>query len=137
MKKIIVPIIIVVIVGFIAYVAINKDKEENKVKDYVNENYVELTRIANTYLNNETTTYSSYIKEINVYKGDYTTTVEFKVDDKYGFYYSTEDLPATYKNIKTDIIELGGDKYKWIEPNNKGTTIKIRDNWYLYKITNK
>lgn len=135
MKKLIIPIILVVVIGFIAYVAINKDKEEKKVKNYVNDNYQELTTIANAYLNEENVTKPTDVIEVNVYKGEYTDTVEFSMNDKYGFYYSTEDLPTTHKNIKTDLIELGGNKYRWDELGNKGTTIKIRKNWYYFKVT--
>lgn len=134
MKKIIIPIIIVIAIGIIGYIFYSKQEIEEEVKKYVNDNYQELTTIADSYMRNNEVTYPDYIKKVTLYKGIYTDIVEFQVKDNYGFYFSSKNYPAAKENIDTDLLELGGEKYTWDEENNKGTTIKIRDYWYFYKL---
>ena len=43
---------------------------------------------------------------VNVYNGKTTTTVEFSVNDNYGFYYSKDDIAATHKNLDLNLIYL-------------------------------
>ena len=134
MKKLIVPIIIIVVAVVIGFVYFNKSKVEDEVSTYVNNNTEELVNIAKEYLGGNVVDYPEDIKKVTEYQGEFTDIVIFEMNDNYGFYYSTKNLPAAYKNIKTDLIELGGNKYKWMEDTNKGTTIKIKDNWYFYKL---
>ena len=98
--------------------------------------YEELETIAKNYLNANMVEYPEYVKGVESIQGDKTDIVEFfvKQDESIGFYYSTKDIPVAYQNVETDLIELGGNKYTWELEGNKGTIIKIRDNWYFYKL---
>ena len=135
MKKIIVPVIAVIAAVIIGLILLNKDKEEKEVINYVNSNYIELEEIANNYLNNNQVNFPNYIKMVNVYNGKTTTTVEFSVNDNYGFYYSKDDIAATHKNLDLNLLGLGNNRYTWQENKINGITQKIRDYWYFYKIS--
>jgi hypothetical protein len=137
MKKLVMPIIIIIAAVVIGFVFYNKNNQEKEIKDYVNNNYKELTTIAKNYLEGNIVEYPEYVKGVESIEGDTTDIVEFfvKQDESIGFYYSTKDIPVAYQNIETDLIELGGNKYTWETDISKGTIIKIRDNWYFYKLS--
>ena len=135
MKKIVVPAIAIVAVLVIGIILLNKDKEEKEVINYVSSNYIKLEEIANNYLQNNQVAFPKYIKNVNVYNGTKTTTVEFAVNDNYGFYYSTDNLPTGNKNLDVNLLGLGDNRYTWEDNNGKGIIQKIRDYWYFYKVT--
>lgn len=135
MKKIVVPAIAIVAVLVIGIILLNKDKEEKEVINYVSSNYIKLEEIANNYLQNNQVAFPKYIKNVSVYNGTKTTTVEFAVNDNYGFYYSKDNLPTGNKNLDVNLLGLGDNRYTWEDNNGKGIIQKIRDYWYFYKVT--
>ena len=140
MKDKITGIILVVIVigvaGFLALKVINNKNEFQGVSDYVNKYKEDLEKIAKEYIKGNTVDYQNDIKSIE-YKsknGDKLVYFTLKDSDNSGFYYSKENKP-TPDEEGVDLIELGNDKYKWVDKdgNDVGETAKITDNWYFYK----
>ena len=132
-KNIIIIVIVVGVVSFIAFTSIQKDNEYKEISKYVNDHKEELETIANEYLSGNEKDYGKSYESIKVYKNNGNKLVYFKLKEyDNSFYYSNIDRPAVEdKNI--DLIELGGNKYKWQEDDTEGITTKIIDNWYFYK----
>ena len=104
---------------------------------YVIENESILENIALKYLNNEKIDFPSEISSIDVFAGE-NTIVEFSVRNitkQYsGFYYSIDDVPTAYQSAPIELFEIENEVWEWkAEGDNKGKTIKIKDNWYYYE----
>lgn len=108
-----------------------RDKREEKIHDFVNENYKTLVEVAKNQLEGKNVELPEGVESMNVYDDNY---VEFATSGKEGFYYSKNDKPMANKNRNADLIELGDNKYKWQDISNSGITNKIRKNWYYYKL---
>lgn len=134
-KNIIIIVIVVGVVSFIAFTSIQKDNEYKEISKYVNDHKEELETIANEYLSGNEKDYSKDYESIKVYKNNGNKLVYFKLKEyDNSFYYSSIDRPAV-EDRNIDLIELGGNKYKWQEDDTEGITTKIIDNWYFYKKT--
>ena len=77
------------------------------------------------------------IKSVAFYEGE-NSIVEFSIGSKFkqycGFYYSEDDVPVAFQNAPVELQQLETDKWEWkAEGDNKGKTIKIKDNWYYYE----
>jgi len=118
------------------------DDTEHLYKEFsifVNENEVELQKIAESYLKGENTKYPNKIKSVSFYEGE-NSIVEFSVGSKVkqycGFYYSENDVPAAFQNAPVELQQIGRNEWEWkAEGDNKGKTIKIKDKWYYYEAT--
>ena len=98
-----------ILIGSFLYIA--RDKTEEEINKYVNKNYKTLEVSAKNQLENK--------------------NIEFAISGKEGYYYSKNDKPMAHQNKDEDLIELGGNKYKW----NNGITNKIRKHWYYYRVS--
>ena len=141
-KTIIIVIVIIAVVAFIGLGAMKKSNEFSEVKKYVTENKEELEKIANDYLEGNKTKTNKEIEEVTLHEDNTDKLVFFKLKNKdknsksvIGFYYSKNNIPSALEKKHIDIIELGGEKYKWDDDNTAGITNKIEDNWYFYKKT--
>jgi len=118
------------------------DDTEHLYKEFsifVNENETELKKVAESYLKGENTKYPNKIKSVAFYEGE-NSIVEFSIGSKFkqycGFYYSEDDVPVAFQNAPVELQQLETDKWEWkAEGDNKGKTIKIKDNWYYYEAT--
>ena len=118
------------------------DDTEHLYKEFsifVNENETELKKVAESYLKGENTKYPNKIKSVVFYEGE-NSIVEFSIGSKFkqycGFYYSEDDVPVAFQNAPVELQQLETDKWEWkAEGDNKGKTIKIKDNWYYYEAT--
>ena len=51
-----------------------------------------------------------------------------------GFYYSPDDMPAAFQNVKVELTPVGNDRWEWTDgTDNRGMTKKIDDGWYYYE----
>ena len=118
------------------------DDTEHLYKDFsifVNENETELEKVAESYLKGEHISYPNKIKSVSVYEGE-NDIVEFSVGSKVkqycGFYYSEDDVPVSFQNAPVEFKEIESNEWEWrAEGDNKGKTIKIKNNWYYYEAT--
>jgi len=118
------------------------DDTEHLYKEFsifVNKNESELKKVAESYLKGENISYPNKIKSVYVYKSE-NNIVEFSIGSKVkqycGFYYSEDDVPVAFQNAPVELQQLETDKWEWkAEGDNKGKTIKIKDNWYYYEAT--
>ena len=118
------------------------DDTEHLYKEFsifVNKNESELKKVAESYLKGENISYPNKIKSVYVYKSE-NNIVEFSIGSKVkqycGFYYSENDVPVAFQNAPVELQQLETDKWEWkAEGDNKGKTIKIKDNWYYYEAT--
>ena len=118
------------------------DDTEHLYKEFsifVNENETELEKVAESYLKGENTKYPNKIKSVAFYEGE-NSIVEFSIGSKFkqycGFYYSEDDVPVSFQNAPIELRQLETDEWEWnAEGDNKGKTIKIKDNWYYYEAT--
>ena len=118
------------------------DDTEHLYKEFsifVNENEAELKKVAESYLKGENISYPNKIKSVSVYEGE-NNIVEFSVGSKVkqycGFYYSENDVPVAFQNALVELQLIEKNEWEWkAEGDNKGKTIKIKDNWYYYEAT--
>ena len=140
-KSIIFAVVIIAVAGFIILGAMNKGNEFKDVKKYVEDNMSELEEIKDEFIKGNEVELPKEVESVKVIKSEVDTLVYFKMQDRgnkkanIGFYYSKIDRPSALEEKEIDIIELGGEKYKWDEDNTAGITNKIEDNWYFYKKT--
>lgn len=121
-----------ILIGTFIYLC--RDQREENINKLVNENYKKLEEVAKGQLEGQQVDLPEGIEidHIEVYAENF---VEFATSGKEGFYYSKNDKPMANKNREADLIELGGNKYRWQDISNTGITNKIRKNWYYYKVT--
>ena len=121
-----------ILIGTFIYLC--RDQREEKINELVTENYKKLEEVAKGQLEGQPVDLPEGIEivHIEVYAENF---VEFATSGKEGFYYSKNDKPMANKNRDADLIELGGNKYRWQDISNTGITNKIRKNWYYYKVT--
>ena len=117
-----------------SFIYLTRDQREEKINEWVNENYKKLEEVAKGQLEGQIVELPKDIEidHIEVYADNF---VEFATSGKEGFYYSKNDKPMANKNRDADLIELGGNKYRWQDISNTGVTNKIRKHWYYYKVT--
>ncbi len=115
-----------ILIGSFLYIA--RDKTEEEINKYVNKNYKTLEVSAKNQLENKNIELPEKVEAVSVYAENY---VEFAISGKEGYYYSKNDKPMAHQNKDEDLIELGGNKYKW----NNGITNKIRKHWYYYRVS--
>jgi len=119
-----------ILIGTFLYIA--RDRREEQIRDYVNEKYKDLEKVALDQLEGKNVEMPEKVVVINVYDNNF---VEFATSGKEGFYYSKNNKPMANKNRDVDLLELGGNKYRWENDYNSGITNKIRKHWYYYKVT--
>ena len=141
LKGLILFIVIVIVAGFIILGALKRQEAFNDINKYVNDNKSELENIKDEYIKGNKVELPEEIESVKVITTDKDTLVYFKMKDKgskktnVGFYYSKIDFPNALEEKEIDIVELGGDKYKWVDDSSEGITNKITKNWYSYKKT--
>ena len=141
LKGIICIIVVIAVIGFIALGAMNKGNEFKDIKKYFNDNKSEIESIKDEYIKGNEKELPKEVESVEVIKTETDTLVYFKMKDRgekkanIGFYYSTINRPSALEKRDIDIVELGGEKYKWDEADTAGITNKIEDNWYFYKKT--
>ena len=149
-------IFILIVIRYVILIAIimnasndnNPYNNYNDISKYVNENYEELEHIAIEYINGNEIQKPQYVSSISVHSPDKqyvhsdNTIVEFSqggsglvsTSTYYGFYYSENDIPAAFQNSSKELTEYEKNKWSWTGVgDNRGTTIKIRDNWYYFE----
>ncbi len=154
--KILFVIFILIVIRYVILIAIimnasndnNPYNNYNDISKYVNENYEELEHIAIEYINGNEIQKPQYVSSISVHSPDKqyvhsdNTIVEFSqgggglvsTSTYYGFYYSENDIPAAFQNSNKELTEYEKNKWSWTGVgDNRGTTIKIRDNWYYFE----
>lgn len=81
------------------------------------------------------------IESMYVFEGEHNM-VEFMVDEDgmippaqyYGFYYSPDDVPLAFQNVKVPLTEYKENEWEWREEgDNRGVTKKIIDCWYYFE----
>lgn len=50
----------------------------------------------------------------------------------YGFYYSPDDVPAAYQNVRCKLNDDGNNHWSWSKDGGRGSTYKICDKFYYY-----
>ena len=154
--KILLVISAIIVIRYIILISIimnssndnNPYNNYNDISKYVNENYEELEHIAIEYMNGNELDKPQYVKSISVHSPDKlyvnsnNTIVEFHQGGRglvssstyYGFYYSKNDIPASFQNSGGELTEYEKNKWSWKGVgDNHGSTIKIRDNWYYFE----
>ena len=52
----------------------------------------------------------------------------------YGCYYSPDDVPRGFQNVKVTLVPDGENRWTWrAEGDNRGMTKKIQDRWYYFE----
>lgn len=52
----------------------------------------------------------------------------------YGCYYSPDDVPRGFQNVKVTLVPDGENRWTWrAEGDNRGMTKKISDKWYYFE----
>lgn len=138
-------IVLMVIVTIICGIGITNFilNPERKVKNFVKANEVELVEIAEQYLDYEQGVKTEYknARIDGVFQGEYPI-VQFYYSGfgiapsgtYYGFYYSPDDVVATYCNEDYPMEMLDDGEWKWSGKGDNGGSIKkIKDNWYYYE----
>jgi hypothetical protein len=115
---------------------------EYKIKNFVNQNSEELATIAESYLNSDVTikTYKG-IEVEQVFKGEndivqfyYSGVGIVPATKYYGFYYSPDDVPVAYQNVKCKLSSVSDNEWKWSDgTDNGGRTKKLMKNWFYYE----
>lgn len=154
--KILLVISAIIVIRYIILISIimnssngnNPYNNYNDISKYVNENYEELEHIAIEYMNGNEVEKPQYVRNISVHSPDElyvhsnNTIVEFDQGGSglvssstyYGFYYSENDIPASFQNSSKELTEYEKNKWSWKGVgDNHGSTIKIRDNWYYFE----
>ncbi len=154
--KVLLVVFAVIVIGIIIFISIimsfiddkNPYNNYNDISKYVNENYEELEHIAIEYMNGNEVEKPQYVRSISVHSPDESyvhsnnTIVEFHQGGSglvssstyYGFYYSENDIPASFQNSREELTEYEQNKWSWKGVgDNHGSTIKIRDNWYYFE----
>lgn len=81
------------------------------------------------------------IEAMYVFSGDHEM-VEFVIDGDwiippaqyYGFYYSPDDVPLAFQNVKVPLTEYKENEWEWKEEgDNHGVTKKITEGWYYFE----
>lgn len=141
--------VLVVIISVFSLIKLNNTSDNyDTISKYVNENYQMLEQIANEYINGSQVKKPKNVSMIEVHSQDdiyvknNNTIVEFYTGGKglvssstyYGFYYSKDDIPASFQNSDEELVEYKANKWKWNGTgDNHGKTIKIRDNWFYFE----
>lgn len=143
MKKWIKIIVVLVLIIFAIYTVKYISNPERRIKNFINKNNKELAIIADSYLNYDTTikTFKG-VKVEGIFRGN-NDIIQFyyggvgivPASKYYGFYYSPDDVPAAYQNIKCNLTTVFNDEWKWSEvsTDNGGRTIRIMKNWFYYE----
>lgn len=115
---------------------------ENRIKNFIKQNNEELVIIAKSYLNSDMTIKSYKGVEVEqVFNGKndivqfYYSGVGISPASKYyGFYYSPDDKPVAYQNVKFKLTSISDDEWEWSDgTDNGGRTKRIMKNWYYYE----
>ena len=150
LKTILVSFTLVLLIAVMYFVGlinvpnyINGDELDNynEIREYVNENILDLEQIVLDKINNNEGKKIKEIKSINVYENDDNVIVQFETGGKglvssstyYGFYYSKTNIPVSFDNSNFKLEQINDDKWKWQDVgDNHGITIKIRENWFYF-----
>jgi hypothetical protein len=137
-KLIISAALIILAICAVTYIS----NPERRVKNFVNHNSEELKLIAEAYLNSDTTIKTYKGVEIEqVFRGThhivqfyYSGIGIIPASKYYGFYYSPDDIPTAYQNVKQSLTAVSDKEWKWSDgTDNGGRTIKITKNWFYYE----
>lgn len=80
--------------------------------------------------------------DIDVYRKGEHKKIEFLLtasglvpsSSYYGCYYSPDDVPLAFQDMRVKLVEDGHDRWVWSEKgDNRGATSKIRDKWYYFE----
>ena len=141
-----------IIMSLIISVCFNKYDNYKDISKYVNKNYNYLEEKAKKCINDNkiscskiTKGYPIVIKKITVLKKDEerrNTIVEFMTAGRglvpsstyIGFYYSEDDVPASFQNGTEELKQIEKNEWEWIgNGDNHGKTTKIRKKWYYFE----
>ena len=116
--------------------------EQKKVTDFVITHKAELESIALNYLGGDETTVKYRGAEVDaVYAGEYPM-VQFYYSGSglapsttyYGFYYSSDDVPAAFQNVEVELTPTASDEWTWDDgTDNGGWTKRIAEHWFYYE----
>lgn len=134
------PLLMIVIVVFLC-----KDdlqSKESEIAAYILNNQEILTHMASAALTSgiDTVKLIDGVNSIDCWND--ADCVEFKyysiglgnaLGTHYGFYYSTEDMPAAYGGQNVNLITSENGWFWSGEDDSSGFTKKLMDNWYYYE----
>lgn len=155
-KKMVIVIAIVYLFFFLSIIIniikdiVNSWNDYTTIEKYVNEDYKNLEKVAKAYIKENKINYSNKLNSNNIivhskeesYVKSNNTIVEFSTGGHgfgpsstyIGFYYSENDIPASFQNGSEKLTKIDENKWEWIGVgDNHGITIKIRKNWYYYE----
>ena len=137
---------ILVIVGLVALVAIVGVASmaldaQRRIFSMVKQRQVVYEQAAHQLLEDGEVLEIEDIESMYVFEGEHSM-VEFMVDGDgmippaqyYGFYYSPDDVPLPFQNVKVPLTEYKENEWEWTdEGDNRGITKKITECWYYFE----
>ena len=137
---------ILVIVGLVALVAIVGVASmaldaQRRIFSMVKQRQVVYEQAAHQLLEDGEVLEIEDIESMYVFEGEHNM-VEFMVDGDgmippaqyYGFYYSPDDVPLPFQNVKVPLTEYKENEWEWTdEGDNRGITKKITECWYYFE----
>ena len=137
---------ILVIVGLVALVAIVGVASmaldaQRRIFSMVKQRQVVYEQAAHQLLEDGEVLEIEDIESMYVFEGEHNM-VEFMVDGDgmippaqyYGFYYSPDDVPLPFQNVKVPLTEYKANEWEWTEEgDNRGITKKITECWYYFE----
>lgn len=138
--------IILVVVGLVALVAIVGVASmaldaQRRIFSMVKQRQVVYEQAAHQLLEDGEVLEIEDIESMYVFEGEHNM-VEFMVDGDgmippaqyYGFYYSPDDVPLPFQNVKVPLTEYKENEWEWTEEgDNRGITKKITECWYYFE----
>lgn len=116
----------------------SSDAIYKEISSYVTENESEFKEIALKYLNDEKIEFPNRINSVDVFENEHSI-VQFSVKSlskQYvGFYYSVDDVPMAFQSAPIELKPTSNNVWVWKEDSgdNRGRTIRIKENWYYYE----
>lgn len=132
--------ILVALVAIVGVVRMALDAE-GKIFSMVKERRVVYEQAAHQLLEDGEILEIEDIESMYIFAGEHNM-VEFMVDGDglippaqyYGFYYSPDDVPLAFQNVKASLTEYKENEWEWTdEGDNHGITKKITDCWYYFE----
>lgn len=137
---ILVVVTLVVLVAIVGIASMALDAQR-RIFSMVKEHQVIYEQAAHQLLEDGEVLDVENIESMYVFEGEHNM-VEFMVDSDgiippaqyYGFYYSPDDVPLTFQNVKVPLTEYKENEWEWKEEgDNHGITKKITECWYYFE----
>lgn len=132
--------LLVALVAIVGVVRMSLDAEK-RIFSMVEERGIVYEQAAHQLLEDGEIREIEDIESMYVFTGEHNM-VEFMIDGDgvippaqyYGFYYSPDDVPLAFQNVKVPLTEYKENEWEWTEEgDNHGITKKITDCWYYFE----